>query len=161
MLGDEHPAGWATTSPVAYSARRRVLWDLPPGPADAPEWDPTPPDIGIGNDVWIGQDVLLKGGVLIGDGAVVAAGAVVTRDVAPYTIVGGVPARPIRPRFPETLVRRFVEVRWWDYDWTDLADLPAHDPSRFLDGVARARAVARPDTRASVRAHLQRSVPGP
>lgn len=158
VMGDEHPAGWATSSPVAYSAHRRAMWNLPPLPESLPAFEPTPAEIGIGNDVWIGQDVLLKGGILIGDGAVVAAGAIVTADVEPYTIVGGVPARPIRQRFAPDLARRFAEIRWWDYDWTDLADLPAEDPARFLDAVARRRSrlTARPDSRITVRAHLAR-----
>ncbi|WP_375262826.1 CatB-related O-acetyltransferase [Palleronia sp.] len=158
VMGDEHPAGWATTSPIAYSARRRAMWHLPPPSEGLPDFDPTPAEIGIGNDVWIGQDVLLKGGILIGDGAVIAAGAIVTVDVEPYTVVGGVPARPIRPRFAPDLARRFAEIRWWDYDWTDLADLPVQDPARFIDAVARRRARldARPDARATVRAHLAR-----
>ncbi len=68
-----------------------------------------------GNDVWIGDRVLIKGGVRIGDGAVIAARAVVTRDVPPYTIVGGVPAREIRRRFDADTVARLQELRWWDW----------------------------------------------
>lgn len=71
-------------------------------------------DIVIGNDVWIGYEAVVMAGVRIGDGAVVAARAVVTRDVPPYTIVGGVPARTIRPRFDACTVRRLLKLRWWD-----------------------------------------------
>lgn len=70
----------------------------------------------IGNDVWIGCDVTLLGGIRIGDGAIVAAGAVVTRDVEPYTIVGGVPAKPIRKRFTEEQIAFLQAFRWWDRD---------------------------------------------
>lgn len=68
----------------------------------------------IGNDVWIGQNVLLRGGIKIGDGAIVAMGSVVTKDVPPYAIVGGVPAKVIKYRFDEETISKLLEVRWWD-----------------------------------------------
>ncbi len=85
----------------------------------------------IGNDVWIGHGASVLAGVVVGDGAVIAAGAVVTRDVAPYTIVGGVPAKPIRRRFSEEIARRLVDLAWWDWSHdrleasiSDFRDLP-------------------------------------
>ena len=69
----------------------------------------------VGNDVWIGYEAVILAGVTIGDGAVVAARAVVTRDVPPYTIVGGVPARPIRRRFGKETISRLLALRWWDW----------------------------------------------
>ncbi|WP_426421985.1 DapH/DapD/GlmU-related protein [Bradyrhizobium genosp. A] len=71
----------------------------------------------VGNDVWIGHAAILLPGVSVGDGAVIAAGAVVSRDVAPYTIVGGVPARPIRKRFDESVAESLRRIAWWD--WPD------------------------------------------
>lgn len=68
----------------------------------------------IGNDVWIGYGALLLSGVRIGDGAIVAAGAVVTKDVAPYSIVGGVPAREIRKRFSEDQIEKLMKIQWWN-----------------------------------------------
>ena len=70
----------------------------------------------IGNDVWIGNEVLLRGGIRIGDGAVIAMGAVVTKDVPPYAVVGGVPARIIRYRFPEDVREKLIASQWWDRD---------------------------------------------
>lgn len=70
----------------------------------------------IGNDTWFGHGATVLPGVSVGDGAVVGAGAVVSRDVAPYAIVGGVPARPIRERFPGTIAERLQALAWWDWD---------------------------------------------
>ena len=68
----------------------------------------------LGNDVWVGSHVLIKGGVHIGNGACIAAGAVVVKDVAPYSIVGGVPAKVIRYRFSPEVIEKLLELQWWD-----------------------------------------------
>ncbi len=73
-------------------------------------------DTVIGNDVWIGYEAVILSGVTIGDGAVIGTRAVVTRDVPPYTIVGGVPAKPIRRRFDDETAARLRALRWWDWD---------------------------------------------
>lgn len=70
----------------------------------------------IGNDVWIGSYVRIMEGVTIGDGAVVAAGAIVTKDVPPYAIVGGVPAKIIKYRFDEETIKKLLELKWWEKD---------------------------------------------
>ncbi len=69
----------------------------------------------IGHDVWIGHAAILLPGVTVGDGAVIAAGAVVSKDVAPYTIVGGVPARQIRERFSRDIAARLAAIAWWNW----------------------------------------------
>lgn len=69
----------------------------------------------IGSDVWVGANVLVKAGVTIGDGAIVGAGAVVTRDVPPYAVVTGVPARTMRHRFDEATIERLLTIRWWEW----------------------------------------------
>ncbi|WWT15116.1 CatB-related O-acetyltransferase [Pararoseomonas sp. SCSIO 73927] len=86
----------------------------------------------IGNDVWIGHSVILMPGITIGDGAVVAAGAVVTKDVPPYAIVGGNPARVIKQRFPDRIVEGLLGLRWWRYRFTDFAGLSLDDAETFL-----------------------------
>ena len=78
-------------------------------------------DIVIGHDVWIGFEALVLAGVTIGDGAIVAARAVVTRDVPPYTIVGGVPAKPLRPRFDAATIAALRQLRWWDWPVEQIA----------------------------------------
>lgn len=70
----------------------------------------------IGNDVWIGYEAVILSGVTVGDGAIIGSRAVVTRDVPPYTVVGGVPARPIRKRFDDATIERLETLRWWDWD---------------------------------------------
>lgn len=78
-------------------------------------------DIVIGNDVWIGYEAVIMAGVTIGDGAIIGTRAVVTRDVPPYTIVGGVPAKPIRKRFDDATVERLIKLRWWDWEHEKIA----------------------------------------
>lgn len=73
-------------------------------------------DIVIGNDVWVGYEAVIMPGVKIGDGAIVGTRAVVTKDVPPYTIVGGVPARPIRKRFDDETIEKLLKIKWWDWD---------------------------------------------
>lgn len=69
----------------------------------------------VGNDVWIGYKAIILSGVTIGDGAIIGTGAVVTKDVAPYTIVGGVPAKPIRKRFDDETISKLLKIKWWDW----------------------------------------------
>ena len=73
-------------------------------------------DIVIGNDVWIGFEAVILSGVTVGDGAIIGSRAVVTKDVPPYTIVGGAPARPIRRRFEDAVIEKLEALRWWDWD---------------------------------------------
>lgn len=93
--------------PLFYEA-----WEHGMSPAEA--WD-NKGDIVIGNDVWIGYEAVILAGVTVGDGAVIGARAVVTKDVPPYTIVGGVPAKPIRKRFSEAETARLLALKWWDW----------------------------------------------
>lgn len=88
-------------------------WDLDIGDVTS-AWDHKG-DIVIGNDVWIGYEAVIMAGVTIGDGAIIGARAVVTKDVPPYTIVGGVPARDIRRRFSDDVIARLLELKWWDW----------------------------------------------
>lgn len=77
-------------------------------------WD-TKGDIVVGNDVWIGYEVVILSGVTIGDGAIIGTRAVVTKDVPPYTIVGEIPAKPIRKRFSDKVISKLLELQWWNW----------------------------------------------
>lgn len=74
----------------------------------------------IGNDVWIGDGVFIKSGVVIGDGAVIGANAVITKDVPPYAIVAGVPARIIKYRFENEIIQNLKKIQWWNYDFQEI-----------------------------------------
>lgn len=77
---------------------------------------PVKGDIVVGNDVWIGYDCLIKGGVTIGDGAIIATRSVVVKDVPPYSVVGGNPAKVIKMRFDDNTIKRLLNIAWWSWD---------------------------------------------
>ena len=113
-------------------------WDTPASAVTA-AWD-RKGDIVVGHDVWIGYEAVVMSGVHIGNGAVVGARAVVTKDVEPYAIVGGVPARPIRKRYPPDAVARLEALRWWDLPHEQLRRLLPALQAGDVEALARAYA---------------------
>lgn len=115
-----HPteAPYATTCPMFYSMRKQTGVTF----AREQSFEEFRPAVHIGNDVWIGENVFLVGGITIGDGAVVMAGAVVTKDVPPYAIVGGIPAKLVKYRYNENTINRLLQMRWWDKPLSYLCD---------------------------------------
>lgn len=81
----------------------------------------------IGNDVWIGSESIILGGITIGDGAVIAANSVVTKDVEPYSIVAGSPAKLIRKRFSDEIIHNLLELKWWELSFDEISSLPFDD----------------------------------
>ena len=128
MNGANHQMNAVSTFPF-YTLEG---WDMePPAASDMP----LKGDTVIGNDVWIGQNAMILPGVHIGDGAIIGADSVVGSAVAPYTVVVGNPARPIRQRFDDELIALLEQFRWWDRSIEEINDLIPILTSSDLDAV--------------------------
>ena len=125
ILDDNHNVDTVSTFPwggqVAGVLRRKPI---PP---------PNKGNIIIGNDVWIGINCIFMGGVTIGDGAVIAAGSVVTKDVSPYSITGGSPAKHIKYRFDEDTIESLLKIKWWDWDDNTIIKMGPYIESRDIN----------------------------
>ena len=130
-----HPYHTLTTSPITYYRHKIDLYGdcivkdenlikLPPSQKTY-----------IGNDVWIGHGAILLSGITIGDGAIIAAGAVVTKDVEPYSIVAGVPAKHIKYRFDENIRTQLLETSWWDLPEDFIVTLPFKDINKCIEKI--------------------------
>lgn len=116
ILGGNHRTDWATTFPFGHILSET----FPTGHVNGHGHPATKGHVIIENDVWIGEGCTVLSGVKIGSGSIVAAKSVVTRDVAPYTIVGGNPANPIKQRFPQHMIQQLLEIKWWDRSDDDI-----------------------------------------
>lgn len=118
-----HPLNFLTTSPFLYFDK--IGYKSPSTPSHNEYWYCTP--IHIGNDVWIGDDVFVKNGITIGDGAIIGAKSIVTKNVPPYAIVVGSPAKIIKYRFDEKTVNDLLTLKWWDLQDEEIKMLPYDD----------------------------------
>ena len=126
-----HPTAAVSTTPMFYSTARQNGLTL----VSENKFEEVK-RVTIGNDVFIGANVFVRDGVKIGDGAIVAAGAVVVKDVPPYAIVGGVPAKILRMRMSDEQIEKMLKIRWWDFDEDRLPIVSRHFDD--LDGFIRA-----------------------
>ncbi|GHU04137.1 hypothetical protein FACS1894205_1850 [Alphaproteobacteria bacterium] len=125
-----HRMDYLTTSPIAHRNFMGFPFQKPERIVE--EVEQGYPAVVVGNDVWIGRNAVVMDGVTIGDGAVIGASAVVTKNVPPYAIVGGVPARTIRYRFDEQTIKDLLAARWWELGDEAIASLPFWDVKQAL-----------------------------
>lgn len=127
--GGNHPLDWVSTSPAFYKGRDSISKRLA-----KLEYDASDAHTIIGNDVWIGNGAYMKPGIRIGDGAVIGMGSVVTKDVEPYAIVAGNPAKVIRKRFDDATIQKLLDLKWWDWSDEKLAEYSDcfYDTNEFL-----------------------------
>ena len=135
-MGTNHPSDWASTSPAFHQSQdhaalkgfRETYGDYEP-----PEFPIPDRTITLGHDVWIGDQAMIASGVTIGHGAVVGARTLVLKDVPPYAVVVGQPARILRFRFDEALIARFLAAQWWRFSPALIGRLPVTDPQAFIE----------------------------
>lgn len=112
-MGD-HPVDFVSTSPFTFGENNVFNKEI--------AWDDYNRKVVIGNDVWIGSNAIIMQGIKIGNGAIIAAGAVVTKDVQPYSVVGGIPAKEIKKRFDKDRISYLQRLEWWNLSESELQD---------------------------------------
>jgi acetyltransferase-like isoleucine patch superfamily enzyme len=137
MRGSAHPKEWLSSHPFPY----RNLYNGSRSYQPPLTYEGYSKRTHIGHDVWIGSRVTILPGVTIGTGAIIGAGAVVAKDVPPYAVVVGNPAKVVKYRFEQALIERLLQSEWWTYDLPKFleqrADVPLDDPGKMLDFLER------------------------
>lgn len=130
IMGEDHPLDWLSSNPVFYRERRARLWGS--HRKTFPVFDSEGERITIGHDVWIGDNVTLSRGITLGTGCMIATGSIVTKDVPPYAVVGGVPAKVIRYRFAEHEIADLLALKWWKFPLHTWDDCDVTSPSDVI-----------------------------
>ena len=136
VMGKNHPLDRVSTSTWSYGSfvADLVKSDFNVAISQNRKF-PTSPRTSIGHDVWIGESVIIKRGVNIGNGAIIGANSLVSKDVPPYAIVAGNPAKLIRYRFDEATITELMNIKWWDMDVSVFADISMVDISFFINEI--------------------------
>lgn len=129
-----HPLNWLSVHPFQYKkALDYKLYGNMPDNLNYKIFDETPKSVEIGHDVWIGEDACIMGGVKIHTGAVIGAKAVVTKDIPPYAVAVGVPAKVIKYRFEKDIIERLLKSCWWDLPYEFIKTLPFNNIEESLN----------------------------
>ena len=121
---DNHPINWLSTHPFQYTASHTNFLAK---------------RTHIGNDVWLGADVIILSGLTIGDGAIIGAGSVVTKDIPPYAIAVGAPARVIKYRFEQDIITELLKLKWWEFSYQDLQNVDFDNIYTAIEQIKRIR----------------------
>ncbi|MBE6421453.1 MAG: CatB-related O-acetyltransferase [Elusimicrobium sp.] len=128
----QHPIDWLSTAPFQYVEYKKLTEDQP---ILSYSYPPTV----VENDVWIGNNAVIKDGITVANGCIIASNAVLTRDTEPYGIYAGVPAKLIRKRFSDDIIKDLLELKWWELDDKIIATLPFNDIRRCIEELKKIR----------------------
>lgn len=129
--GEEHPIDWLSTHPFQYNPNFKGI------NVACKEFKTSKEPPTIGHDVWIGSKVIIKRGVKIGNGAIIGAGSIVTKDVPPYAIAIGIPAKIIKFRFREEIIAKLLKLKWWDWDPVLLKNINFNEIENVIDQISK------------------------
>ncbi len=132
-LTTSHPVNWVSSHPFQYNASKPLsIYDDFKAIVGDCSYSSGKSRSKIGNDVWIGQQAMIMKGVTIGDGAIIAARSVVTKDVPPYAVVAGVPAKIVKYRHPDHIIESLLDIKWWNYDLSSVDKTLWDKPEAFI-----------------------------
>lgn len=133
----DHPSNWLSTSAFQYNSDDKLFRRLDFKTLSLEK----PQSVIIGNDVWIGSNAFIKAGVKVGDGAIIGAGAIVVKDVLPFAIVAGCPARLIRYRFDHQTIDQLLSLAWWELNPKLIKNVPFNDTTQAIECIKGIRTV--------------------
>ena len=133
LSDQDHPLDRVSTHSFTFKPHAKILAKEHGKNVDIHSFNTLKKAPEIGNDVWVGKDALIKRGVKIGDGAVIAQRSIVTKSVPDYAVVAGSPARIVKYRFNDDVIKKFKEIRWWDYSYFEFSDIDVTNVEEFIE----------------------------